>query len=55
MKKTHQDHFKKRTHQVLVRHLEKYSMYLEAVGLMKHFGRKQTRLLPNFGGEMAIQ
>ncbi len=41
MKKARQDHFKKRTHQVFVRQLQKYAMVLEAVGLNEKF-RKET-------------
>lgn len=43
MKKPPQDHFKKRTHDIFVKHLQKYAMFLEYVGLNEGF-RNETDL-----------
>ena len=48
MKKTRQDHFKERTHQVHVKHLQKYAMHLEAVKWSEGFRRDTDAAFAKF-------
>ncbi len=50
MKRPHQNHYKKRTHQIFVRHLQKYAMFLEAVGLNEGFRNETEAAFAEFWG-----
>ena len=48
MNETRQDHFKERTHQAHVKHLQKYAMHLEAVRWNEGFQRETDAAFAKF-------